>query len=144
MIEVENEMIRYAEESDYAALLEHDRHISGQELRNSIRDRRVLVMYQEDMFVGWLRFGLFWDNLPFMNLLYILEPYRGRGNGKRLTDYWEQEMAERGYPYVLTSTQSDEQAQFCYRKTGYRECGALVLPGEPLEMILMKDLSRGG
>ncbi len=135
-------MIRYAEESDYAALLEYDRHISGRELRNSIRDRRILVIYQDEIFVGWLRFGLFWDNLPFMNLLYILEPYRGRGNGKRLTDFWEQEMAARGYPYVLTSTQSDEQAQFFYRKTGYRECGALVLPGEPLEMIFIKALAR--
>ena len=39
----------------------------------------VLVMLDGDNFAGWLRWGLFWDEHPFMNLLYLLEPYRGKG-----------------------------------------------------------------
>ena len=41
---------------------------------------------------------------------------------------------------VLTSTLSNEQAQFFYRKNGYTDCGSLLLPEEPLEIILRKDL----
>ncbi len=133
-------MIRYADIQDLTVLSEHDKHISESELRNIIPAKRVLVMYQGDIFIGWLRFGLFWDNIPFMNMLYILDDHRGKGNGTKLVSFWEKEMAKEGYRQVLTSTQSDERAQFFYRKIGYTECGALLLPKEPLEMFFIKDL----
>ncbi len=69
-------MIRYANSQDFAVLNEHDRHISVSGLRNSIHAKRILVMYQDDNFIGWLRFRLFWDNIPFMNMLYVLDGYR--------------------------------------------------------------------
>ncbi len=133
-------MIRYADIQDITVLSEYDKHISESELKNIIPAKRVLVMYQGDDFIGWLRFGLFWDNIPFMNMLYILNDHRGKGNGTKLVSFWEKEMAKEGYRQVLTSTQSDEQAQFFYRKIGYTECGALLLPKEPLEMFFIKDL----
>ncbi len=133
-------MIQYAEIQDLSVLKEYDKHISESELRNILPAKKVLMMYQGDTFIGWLRFGLFWDNIPFMNMLYILEAYRGQGNGTRLVSFWEKEMAEKGYRQVLTSTQANEQAQFFYRKIGYTECGALLLPKEPLEMFFIKDL----
>ncbi len=135
-------MIRYANFQDFTVLNEHDRHISESELRNSIHAKRVLVMYQNDNFIGWLRFGLFWDNIPFINMLYVLDGYRKKGNGTELVSFWEKEIAQDNYKQVLTSTQSNEQAQFFYRKIGYTECGALLLPKEPLEMFFIKDLMR--
>ncbi len=135
-------MIRYADIQDLVVLKEHDRHISESELENIVPAKRVLVMHQGDDFMGWLRFGLFWDNIPFMNMLYVLDGYRGKGNGAELVSFWEKEMAKEGYRQVLTSTQSNEQAQFFYRKIGYTECGALLLPKEPLEMFFLKDLTR--
>ena len=134
-------MIRYADIQDITVLSEHDKHISESELRNIISAKKVLVMYQGNNFIGWLRFGLFWDNIPFMNMLYILDDHRGKGNGTKLVSFWEKEMAKEGYRQVLTSTQSDEQAQFFYRKIGYTECGALLLPKEPLEMFFIKNLT---
>ena len=50
-------------------------------------------------------------------------------------------MAKRGCERVLTSTLSNEQAQFFYRKNGYVDCDSLLLPGEPLEIILRKELA---
>ncbi len=133
-------MIRYANMQDFAVLKEYDKHISESELKNILPAKRVLIMYQEDTFIGWLRYGLFWDSIPFINMLYMLEKYQGQGNGTRLVSFWEKEMAKTGYRQVLTSTQSNERAQFFYRKIGYTECGALLLPKEPLEMIFRKDL----
>lgn len=133
-------MIRYAEEKDFETVRKHDRHISEKELKKTIQAKRVLVMYRNDCFVGWLRFNLFWDEIPFMNMLYLLEEYRGQGYGGRLVDFWEKEMEDSGYKMVLTSTLSNEQAQFFYRKNGYTDCGSLLLPGEPLEIILRKEL----
>ena len=135
-------MIRYADFQDFTVLKEYDRHISESELQNSIRAERILVMYQNDNLIGWLRFGLFWDNIPFMNMLYILDGYRKKGNGTELVSFWEKEMATKNYKRVLTSTQSDEKAQFFYRKIGYTECGALLLAKEPLEILFIKDFIR--
>lgn len=133
-------MIRYAGTGDFELLLKYEHCISEQELKNSIGAGRVAMAFERDAFAGWLRFGLFWDNTPFMNMLYVLEEYRGMGIGKRLTDFWEEEMGRAGYERVLTSTLSNEQAQFFYRKNGYTDCGSLLLPGDPLEIMMLKNL----
>ncbi|MDE6662902.1 MAG: GNAT family N-acetyltransferase [Lachnospiraceae bacterium] len=133
-------MIRYAAEKDFELLSKYDKHICETELRNCIKTERILTMFNDDIFIGWLRFNLFWDNIPFMNMLYLLEDYRGKGYGSRLVSFWEQEMIKSKYKMVLTSTQSNEQAQFFYRKIGYVDCGSLLLPDEPLEIILLKKL----
>ena len=132
-------MIRYADEQDFDILKKYDKHIEAAELQKSIADKKVLIMFN-DTFNGWLRYNLFWDNIPFMNMLYLLEDFRGKGYGKQLVDFWEREMQSRQYRIVMTSTQSNEQAQFFYRKIGYVDCGALLLPNEPLEIIFSKNL----
>ena len=50
-----------------------------------------------------------------MNMLYLLDNERGKGNGSRLVIFWENEM-KKNYEFVLTSTQSNEEAQFFIEK----------------------------
>ena len=133
-------MIRYAELEDIGLLKSYDEHINMEELTNSIKLKRILIMFENNRFVGWLRYNLFWDNIPFMNMLYFLDRERKKGYGSKLIDFWEIEMKNKGYKFVLTSTQSNEQAQFFYRKHNYIDSGALVLPEEPLEIIFYKKL----
>ena len=134
-------MIRYANKDDAGILEKYDVHIAKDELEKSIDSNRVIVMFDdEENFVGWLRYNLFWDNTPFMNMLYFLEDYRGRGYGSKLVSFWENEMKNKGYKLVLTSTQSNEDAQFFYRKIGYIDNGSFQLPDEPVELILYKCL----
>lgn len=133
-------MIRFASTEDLDALSELDGHISETELLNVIERRRVIVFTKNGKINGWLRYGLFWDNLPFMNMLYIIDGERGKGIGTALCNFWEMELKELGYSLALTSTLSDEQGQFFYRKRGYRDCGSLILPGEVSEIIMYKKL----
>ncbi len=132
--------IRYAEETDLEQLIRLDRHISKQELANAIRLRRVYIAEQNGCFAGWLRYNLFWDNTPFMNLLYILEPYRAKGLGRQLVSFWEAEMEKQGYGTLMTSTQSDEYAQHFYVKAGYEAVGGFRLAGEVYELVFAKRL----
>ena len=134
--------IRYAKADELEMIAEYDEHLSKDELKNAIAMKRIILLFIEGEYEGWLRFNLFWDNIPFMNLLYISEEQRGKGYGRKLVEFWEHEMAEQGYQFVMTSTQSDEEAQFFYRKLGYTDRGALVLPDEPLEIIFYKNLSE--
>ena len=126
--------------ADLETLTRLDGHISPRVLARKIAQGEVLTARQDGQITGWLRWGYFWDEIPFMNLLYVLEPYRRQGTAARLAAAWEAQMQAQGARQVLTSTLSNEDAQHLYRKWGYQDCGALLLPGEPLEILLRKDL----
>lgn len=132
--------IRTAVKSDVDFLLNYDRHISEKELHSVIALGRVLLAEEEGHLIGWLRWGLFWDNTPFLNMLYLLQNYRNRGYGKELVLYWENLMRKNQYSMVMTSTLSNENAQHFYRKLKYADAGSLILKGEPLEIIFVKEL----
>lgn len=132
--------IRNAQWDDVPALARLDRHISRQELENSVRLGRVYVAEELEEFAGWLRYNLFWDNTPFMNLLYVLEGHRGKGFGRTLVEHWEVQMKQAGYKTVMTSTQSNEYAQHFYERLGYAAVGGFLPPGEGYELISSKKL----
>jgi GNAT superfamily N-acetyltransferase len=121
-----------------------DRHFKEHEFSLKVRDKRGYVIRDDDNPVGILRYGLFWDNTPFLNLIYFVESYRRRGFGKKAMSHWEDEMRLLGYKAVMTSTQVDEDAQYFYRKIGYKDVGCLVLEipeyEQPMEMFMMKSL----
>ncbi len=133
-------IIRHAGPADLPFLSENDRHIPLAELDSAIRLGRVLLLTVDGVPAGWLRWNLFWDNTPFMNLLYLLDGYRMQGCGRTLVSHWEQQMREAGHALVMTSTQADEGAQHFYRHLGYRDVGGFLLPGESYELILVKEL----
>ena len=130
----------YAASADFEYVLGHDHHLSGEVIRSKIERDEVIVIHAQDKPVGWLRFNYFWDEIPFMNMLFVDEAQRGKGYARGLIRFWEQEMQKRNFRWVMTSTLSNENAQHLYRKLGYRDCGSLFLPDEPLEIILMKQL----
>ena len=133
-------MIRYAELKDADFLMNHDTHIKKAELMDSINKKRIFVAEKDHQLIGWLRYNLFWDNTPFMNLLYVLEEFRDQSYGSQLVDTWEKEMKEQGYQIVMTSTVSNETAQFYYQKKGYQNIGGFTLKDEPYEIIFSKSL----
>ncbi|MFM9278753.1 GNAT family N-acetyltransferase [Paenibacillus jiagnxiensis] len=131
-----------AADADYGYIREHDRHISESLIQAKIRAKEIYILRDEkEMNIGWMRFGYFWDNTPFMNMLWIDKQHRGKGAGSRVVHFWENEMKSNGYKLVMTSTQANEEAQHFYRKLGYRDAGCLLLENEPLEIILTKELS---
>lgn len=132
--------IRIAGSEDVPALERQDRHISRRELEHSVQLGRVYVAEEQGIFAGWLRYNLFWDNTPFMNLLYVLDGRRGKGFGSLLAAYWEERMRRAGYGTVMTSTQANEYAQHFYHRLGYTAVGGFLMPGEPYELILSKKL----
>lgn len=97
-------------------------------LKNGGQNRRV-----KEQIVGVLRYSLFWQTIPFLELLYIDESYRRRGYGTRMMANWEETMRTRGYRYVMTSTQADEDAWQFYEKLGYRKAGGFFPPEQEAE-----------
>lgn len=132
--------IRKAQLSDVDIILLYDKHITREELINLINLKRVYIAEVNNQFCGWLRYNLFWDNTPFMNMLYLLDGFRNRGYGRQMVEYWENNMKSLGYSEVMTSTQSDETAQHFYMKLGYKTVGGFMPNGDPFELIMEKIL----
>lgn len=132
--------IRVATQKDFDFLFRNDRHIAKEELTHCIARNRIYIAERNSQPIGWLRYNLFWDNTPFMNMLYLFKDYRGMGYGKNLVEHWEEQMKLLRYESVMTSTASDEYAQHFYIKMGYHTIGGFTFLNDPYEIILMKLL----
>ena len=137
--------VRPVTQADRAFWSSLDGHLSPGGFDRKVRDRMGYVLFLSGDPAGILRFSLFWDEIPFCDLIRIREDARGKGCGRALMAHWEKDMAARGFDLALTSTQADEEAQHFYRALGYRDCGAFTLPfpghEQPTEIILGKHLA---
>jgi ribosomal protein S18 acetylase RimI-like enzyme len=136
--------IRYIHRDDKEFWFSLDKHLSEPEFNNKVRDNRGYILLDDNNPVGLLRYNLFCDNTPFCNLIYIKNECQGKGFGKLLIEYWENDMKSQGYGMLLTSTQVDESAQHFYRKLGYKDCGGFVIDikgyEQPMELFLVKSI----
>ena len=136
--------IRYASKTDKAFWFGLDEHLSESEFDLKVRDKRGYVISDDEEPVGVMRYNLFWDNIPFLTLIYFKEAYRRKGFGRQAMLFWENEMRENGHKMVMTSTRVDEQAQHFYRKLGYKDKGCLILDDtpfdQPQEIFMLKVL----
>lgn len=134
-------MIVTAEPKDKAQILKYDRHVPEARLEVCIREGQLTVLKDGGKIIGVLRWSLFWQTIPFLDLLYIDEAYQGRGHGRQMMAHWEEAMAVQGYKHVILSTQADETAKFFYEKMGYRRIGAFLPPEQEAdELMYLKEL----
>lgn len=132
--------IRVPAEADLPFVREVDRHLPHRVQAELVSLKRVMLAEVGDVAVGCLRWGMFWDEVPFMNFVWVVPERRGAGVGTALVEAWESAQATAGHNMVLTSTVSVERAQHLYRRLGYIDVGALFLPDEPAELIFRKPL----
>ena len=81
--------VAFASSEDLDYLDEEDRHIGRDVVEEKVARREIVVAHLEGRRVGFLRYGYFWDEIPFMNLLCVREGSRGKGYGTRLVSFWE-------------------------------------------------------
>ena len=134
--------IRPAIAEDIEPILKYDRHIHRNRVSFCIENGLMDVLCDGDRIMGILRWNLFWQSIPFLDLLFIDEACRGQGWGSKMMAHWEHTMASAGYPYVMLSTQEEETAKFFYEKLGYRRIGAFLPPDQDADEIMyLKELT---
>lgn len=133
-------MLRAATEQDFSFLRAFSAGPDDETLRSQIREGRLRIIESAGEPVGFLKFYVIWEELPFLEVLMVREDRRRRGIGRDAVRAWEREMAARSFQQALISTQADETAQEFWRRIGYRDCGALTLPGKPAELFLFREI----
>ena len=145
-IEGDNNMlsIRYVQEEDNEFWFKLDKHLSQCEFEKKIRDKMGYVLLENNVPIALLRYNLFWDNTPFLTMIYVKQEYQHKGYGRKLIKFWEENMKSAGYEMIMTSTQVDEEAQHFYRKIGYQDSGGLIVNvskfKQPMEMFFTKEI----
>jgi GNAT superfamily N-acetyltransferase len=110
-------------------------------LRAQVRDGRLRIIEPGGTPVGFIKFSVLWETLPFIEVLALREDCRGRGLGRAAVRGWEREMAGRSLTRALVSTQAGGAAHGFWRRIGYADCGSLDLPGRPAEQFMFRDIS---
>ena len=132
--------IRIANERDFETIAKCHKHISETTLKKKIANNQILIAEINGGFVGWLRWGPFWDEIPFMNMLYVLENYQNKGIGTALVRKWEQMLLADGFDNIMTSTLEQESSKYFYYKLGYRNLGKFMPFEDEYEIIMGKNL----
>ena len=136
--------LRPVQMGDKDFVMKVDSHVNELQYRNRVSTKTGYVIWEDGERAGWTHHSVLWDQLPFLNLIYVEEAYRKKGIASNAMKRWEDDMRAQGYQMVLISTRVDEDAQHFYRKLGYVECGALLMNGtpfeQPMEMFMRKML----
>lgn len=136
--------IKVVTNNDKEFVMNIDKHINNTGYNNLVYTKSGYVIWEKTQRIGIIVHCILWDNIPFMNFLFIKEEYRNKGFAKQAIISWENEMKNQGYKMTLISTQVDEGAQHLYRKLGYIDCGGLVFNNtpfdQPMEMFFRKVL----
>lgn len=136
--------IKVVTDYDKQFVMSIDKHIDDTGYANRVSTKSGYVIWEGNQRIGIMDYCILWHNIPFLNFLFIIEEFRGKGFAKQAVLSWESEMNRQGYKMTLISTQVDERAQHLYRKLGYIDCGGLVFNNtpfdQPMELFFRKVL----
>ena len=94
--------IRYANETDRSFWFTLDEHISESEFLLKVRDKRGYIILDDETPIGIMRYNLFWDIIPCLTFIYIVDDFQKKGLGKRAMQYWENTSFEQPEELVLS------------------------------------------
>jgi hypothetical protein len=63
--------IAFAELEDLDCLARQDHHLQRGVIEQKIARREIVVLHYDGRRAGLLRWGYLWDEIPFMNLLWV-------------------------------------------------------------------------
>jgi len=67
------------------------------EYESKIRDKRCYVIRFDEKPIGYMRYNLQFDFVPFLTSFYIDDSHQGKGLGKKAIQQWEDEMRSLGF-----------------------------------------------
>lgn len=126
-------IVKFMEKQDQDFVMRIDKHIDDAGYHKRVYTKTGYIMWEKDAPMGMMHYSVLWDQLPFLNFLFVEQQYRNKGFASQALAFWEKDMKQQGYKMTLLSTQADEEAQHLYRKLGYIDCGGLVFHHTPLD-----------
>ena len=119
-------VIRLATLSDIEALHNFDGWPKRRDWERQIDAQQVFVLEVDGEIGGLLRFDVLWTTVPFLALIFINAPLRGRGYSRQMLKALCAHLKNQGYVALLSSSQTDEpEAQKWHRHMGFHSNGII-------------------
>ena len=108
-------------------VVSQDGHLLDSVVKRKVSDADVFLALRDGEPVGYLRLEWLWSKLPYIEMIWVLGPYRRAGVGRALLAHVEAEVASRGHIALYSSSQADEsEPQAWHRRMGFEDCGLLA------------------
>lgn len=118
--------IRFASEADIAELKKLDSWTKDSMWQRKIFGHEVIVLEINLQIAGLIRYDVLWSTVPFLSLIYIEEPYRGKSYSIKMLEFLKQALRDEGYVALLSSSQTDEpEAQSWHHHMGFKYNGII-------------------
>ena len=79
--------MRYAENKDWPFWHSLDKHLPITVFKRKTAVQECMVIEREGKSAGILRYNFFWDEYPFLNLIFLSPAYRGMGIGRQALQF---------------------------------------------------------
>ena len=116
-------------------------------MKSKITLNEIIVAEIKGELVGILELEYLWPghsySVPHISGIIVLEQYRRRGIGRSMLSFLEGYLRDRGFKFLLSSSQLDElPPQEWHRHMGFEECGILagICKGGVGEVFFRKKL----
>ena len=137
-------IVKYMSQQDKDFVMSIDKHTDDNSYDKRVYTKTGYIMWETGVPIGLMHYSVLWDNLPFLNFIFVDKKYRNKGFASQALVFWENDMKQQGYKMTLISTQVDEEAQHLYRKLGFIDCGGLIFNhtpfDQPMELFFRKVL----
>ncbi len=118
--------VRFATREDSAWCATQDHHIRPDVILRKIDLGEIIIAEAGDRRVGYLRLEYLWSLLPYIALIWVVEPYRTQGIGRAMLAFLETFLRQHGHHALMSSSQVNEpEPQAWHRHMGFVECGIL-------------------
>lgn len=108
--------------------------------KDALNNETIVVRNADRKLLGRLDYGLFWNEIPFLNQIIIDSDYRKQGWGKSLFLFWQLEMKKRGHNLILASSSQSRPEFHFFLKMGYQVCGSFLIDDSLLQVMLSKKI----
>ena len=123
----DNLLVRKCTSHDRDWLSAHDIHVAGPEwVARCINLGEYYIAEMDGEPVGFLRYSLFWGDIPYMDMIRVNEDRRRQGVGTALLRQWEADMLACGARMLMTSSVEDElEPQAWHKSHGFQPAGRI-------------------
>lgn len=129
-----------AQKRHLEALSKRERNLGPDILKDKIRRREIILASDNDLIVGWLRFSMLFDHIPFITMIYVEKHMRKKGIARKLVARFEKQMIKAGAFMVMASSPAGDDARHVYRKLGFEDAGMIELDPGNRERLFRKAL----
>lgn len=134
-----------AQANDLDWLADNDHHIPPSTIEAKVRAGEYLVARTGSERIGGMRFGLFWSNIPIVEMIWVSEGQRRKGIGRAFIEWLEDLARSQNCPIILSSSEEGEtESHAFHRGAGFRRAGVLEDMGRfqsAAEVFFVKDVS---